>query len=132
MKLYLSIIGLCGALSLSAQQIVPLSYRQYMEKVVEGNLEYAAERLNVNVSEAEVTAAKVFNDPNLSVSYFNNENNSLRMGEGVEVELSKTFTFGKRSAGIALARSENELTKALLAVISVICVRKRLSLIWKH
>ena len=111
MKLYLSIIGLCGALSLSAQQIVPLSYRQYMEKVVEGNLEYAAERLNVNVSEAEVTAAKVFNDPNLSVSYFNNENNSLRMGEGVEVELSKTFTFGKRSAGIALARSENELTR---------------------
>ena len=115
MKLYLSIIGLCGTLSLSAQQIVPLSYRQYMEKVVEGNLEYAAERLNVNVSEAEVTAAKVFNDPNLSVSYFNNENNSLQMGEGVEVELSKTFTFGKRSAGIALARSENELTKALLA-----------------
>lgn len=50
MKLYLSIIGLCGTLSLSAQQIVPLSYRQYMEKVVEGNLEYAAERLNVNVS----------------------------------------------------------------------------------
>ena len=59
MKLYLSIIGLCGALSLSAQQIVPLSYRQYMEKVVEGNLEYAAERLNVNVSEAEVTAAMI-------------------------------------------------------------------------
>lgn len=106
---------LAGSLAGSAQQMVPLSYRNYMEKVAEGNLEYAAERLNVNVSEAEVSAAKVFNDPNLSVSYFNNENNSLEMGEGVEVELSKTFTFGKRSAGIALARSESELTKALLA-----------------
>lgn len=115
MKLYLSIIGLAVAFTASAQQIIPLSYRQYMEKVAEGNLEYAAERLNVNVSEAEVTAAKVFNDPNLAVSYFNNENNSLQMGEGVEVELSKTFSFGKRGAGIALARSESELTKALLA-----------------
>lgn len=115
MKLYISIACLCATLTASAQQIIPLSYRQYMEKVAEGNLEYAAERLNVNVSEAEVTAAKVFNDPNLAVSYYNNENNNLQMGEGVEVELSKTFSFGKRGAGIALARSESELTKALLA-----------------
>lgn len=109
------IAGLVLTLPVIAQQIVPLSYRYYIEKVAEGNLEYAAERLNVNVSDAEVTAAKVFNDPNLSVSYFNNQNKTLQMGEGVEVELSKTFTFGKRSAGIALARSESELTKALLA-----------------
>ena len=95
--------------------MVPLSYHNYMEKVTEGNLEYAAERLNMDVSEAEVVASKVFNDPNLSVSYFNNENGSLQMGEGVEVELSKTFSFGKRGANIALARSESELTKALLA-----------------
>lgn len=115
MKLYISIACLCATLTASAQQIIPLSYRQYMEKVAEGNLEYAAERLNVNVAEAEVTAAKVFNDPNLAVSYYNNENNNLQMGEGVEVELSKTFSFGKRGAGIALARSESELTKALLA-----------------
>lgn len=115
MKLYISIACLCATLTASAQQIIPLSYGQYMEKVAEGNLEYAAERLNVNVSEAEVTAAKVFNDPNLAVSYYNNENNNLQMGEGVEVELSKTFSFGKRGAGIALARSESELTKALLA-----------------
>lgn len=115
MKLYISIACLCATLTASAQQIIPLSYHQYMEKVAEGNLEYAAERLNVNVSEAGVTAAKVFNDPNLAVSYYNNENNNLQMGEGVEVELSKTFSFGKRGAGIALARSESELTKALLA-----------------
>lgn len=115
MKIYMLIAGLVLTAPVGAQQIVPLSYRNYMEKVAEGNLEYAAERLNVNVSDAEVTAAKVFNDPNLSVSYFNNQNKTLQMGEGVEVELSKTFTFGKRTAGIALARSESELTKALLA-----------------
>lgn len=115
MRHYITMCLLAGSLAGSAQQMVPFSYRNYMEKVAEGNLEYAAERLNMNVSEAEVVASKVFNDPNLSVSYFNNENGSLQMGEGVEVELSKTFSFGKRGANIALARSESELTKALLA-----------------
>lgn len=115
MRYYITMCLLAGSLVGSAQQMVPLSYRNYMEKVAEGNLEFAAERLNMNVSEAEVVASKVFNDPSLSVSYFNNENGSLQMGEGVEVELSKTFSFGKRGANIALARSESELTQALLA-----------------
>ena len=115
MKKYIILSLLCGCLSANAQTMVPLTYRQYMERVAEGNLEYASEKLNVPAAKAEVTAAKVFNDPNLSVSYFNNENNSLQMGEGVEVELSKTFSFGKRGANISLARSESELTEALLA-----------------
>lgn len=99
---------------MAGQPLLPLSYRQYMEKVIAGNFEYAAERLKVSVSDAELVASKVFNDPNLSVSYFNNENSSLKMGEGVEVELSKTFTLGKRGAGIALAKSEKQLAEALL------------------
>lgn len=115
MKKYITLSLLCGCLSVNAQTMLPLTYRQYMERVAEGNLEYASEKLNVPAAKAEVTAAKVFNDPNLSVSYFNNENNSLQMGEGVEVELSKTFSFGKRGANISLARSESELAEALLA-----------------
>lgn len=114
MKKYI-ILLFSGCLSVSAQTIEPLSYSQYMDRVVEGNLGYASEKLNVPAAHAEVTAAKVFNDPNLSVSYFNNENGSLQMGEGVEVELSKTFSFGKRGANISLAQSESELAEALLA-----------------
>lgn len=98
-----------------SQVRIPLTYSRYVEKVWAGNLEYAAEKLNVDISAAEVTAAKVFNDPSLSVSYSNNEDHRLQMGQSVEVELSKTFTFGKRGAGIALAQSEKELTEALLA-----------------
>ena len=82
MKKYIILSLLCGCLSANAQTMVPLTYRQYMERVAEGNLEYVSEKLNVPAAKAEVTAAKVFNDPNLSVSYFNNENNSLQMGEG--------------------------------------------------
>ena len=110
------LLGLFGSVHLIlAQTPVRLSYTQYMTSVINDNLGYAAEKLNVPAAQAEVTAAKVFNDPNLSVSYYNNENNTLQMGEGVEVELSKTFTFGKRGANIALAKSEQALAEALLA-----------------
>ena len=110
------LLGLFSSVHLIlAQTPVTLSYTQYMTSVINDNLGYAAEKLNVPAAQAEVTAAKVFNDPNLSVSYYNNENNTLQMGEGVEVELSKTFTFGKRGANIALAKSEQALAEALLA-----------------
>lgn len=120
MKQFQRLIGLLvgGSLPLvmaMGQTPVNLSYADYMQRVAQDNVGYAAEKLNVPAAQAEVTAAKVFNDPNLSVSYYNNENNSLQMGEGVEVELSKTFSFGKRGANIALAKSEQALAEALLA-----------------
>ena len=120
MKRFQRLIGLLvgGSLPLvmaMGQTPVNLSYADYMQRVAQDNVGYAAEKLNVPAAQAEVTAAKVFNDPNLSVSYYNNENNSLQMGEGVEVELSKTGSFGKRGANIALAKSEQALAEALLA-----------------
>ena len=114
MRHYITMCLLAGSLAGSAQQMVPLSYRNYMEKVAEGNLEYAAERLNMNVSEAEVVASKVFNDPNLSVSYFNNENGSLQMGEGVEVELKANWR------------------RRCLPIISVTCVPKQPFPTWRR
>jgi cobalt-zinc-cadmium efflux system outer membrane protein len=85
-----------------------------MEKVMEGNKSFAAEKLNVSASEAAVVAARVFNDPSLSVEYGYNDDNRLQMGQSVAVELSKTFTIGKRGANINLAKSQKELDAALL------------------
>ena len=94
MRTILSILFITAcAWTSHAQTTVTLSYPDYMRKVRENNLAYAAEKLNISIASAGVTASKVFNDPNLSLSYFNNENRTLQMGEGVEVELSKTFTF---------------------------------------
>lgn len=98
-----------------AQQVIPVSYHEYIEKVTSGNIEYAAEKLNVDISAAEVVASKVFNDPTLAVSYYNNSEWDKQMGYGTEIEISKAFSFGKRKAGINLAKSEKELTEALLA-----------------
>lgn len=106
---------LAVGVSLQAQnKPFPLSYQEYLGKVSSGNLEYAVEKLNVSTAQADLVAARVFNDPELSVSYFNNENSKLQMGEGFAVGLTQTVTLGKRSAAIGMARSENELTQVLL------------------
>lgn len=93
----------------------PIGYTHFLEQVSNRNMEYAAEKLNVSIAEAEAVAAKVYNDPQLSVEYFNNEQNKLQMGYGVSLELSQTVSFGKRSAAVKLAHSESELAQALLA-----------------
>ncbi len=95
--------------------IQPLTYTQYMDKVNAGNLEYAAQKLNVSISEAEAIAANVRNDPQLGFNYFNNEQAKKKMGYGGSVSISQTVTFGKRTANVELARSESALSKALLA-----------------
>lgn len=113
-KIYIWFMLAVGV-SLQAQnKPFPLSYQEYLGKVSSGNLEYAVEKLNVSTAQADLVAARVFNDPELSVSYFNNENSKLQMGEGLAVGLTQTVTLGKRSAAIGMARSESELTQVLL------------------
>ena len=91
-----------------------IDYRTYMELVQKQNIGYAAEKLNINAAEAELKAAHVFNDIVLGVEYADNDDKNMMMGRSVAVELSKTFSFGKRGANIDLAKSEKELTSALL------------------
>ena len=93
----------------------PISFSAYMAKVDSGNLEYAAQKLNISIAKAEVVAAKVRNNPEIGFSYFNNEQSKKQMGYGGNVSLSQTFTFGKRVAAIDLAKSNNELTSSLLS-----------------
>ncbi len=92
----------------------PLDYQTYMGLVLKQNLSYAAEKLNISISEAEIKAAKVFNDPQLSFEYANNDDRRMQMGQGVSAEISKTFSPGKRNARIDLAKSEKALNEALL------------------
>ena len=58
-------------------------------------------------------AAKVFNDPELSVSYGNNQDWDLQMGQSVEAEMSiNPDLAGVRRARIAVAQSEKDITEA--------------------
>ena len=113
------VLLLCAKFTASAQMAGAtrertIDYKSYMEEVLKQNIGYAAEKLNISVAEANIKAAQIFNDPELSVEYADNDDNRMQMGRSYSAEISKTFSFGKRQANIDLAKSEKELTDALL------------------
>lgn len=98
-----------------AQTINAQEYSDYMNAVEKQNAAFLAERYNVSIAEAQTAAARVFNDPTLSVEYGNNQDWSLQMGQSVEVGLSYLFNLGNvRRARINVARSEEEISRAAI------------------
>lgn len=111
MKRILFITALIVSLPSMAQDI---SYGRYMERVFKDNIALTARKLDIEIADATVTGAKVFNDPTLAVTYSNSEDWSKGLGQGIEVELGKTFTFGVRRGRIDIAEKERSQTVALL------------------
>lgn len=111
MKKILFFTAIILSLQVTAQDI---SYAEYMERVFRNNIALTAKSLDLDIAEAGVTSSKVFNDPTLAVSYTNNEDWSEGLGQGIEVELGKTFTFGVRRERMNIAESERKQTIALL------------------
>ena len=98
-----------------AQEQHTLAFNEYLNRVKNANIDYLVEKYNVDIADAMVKAAKVFPDPDLSVSYGNNQDWDLQMGYGVDAELSYTLELGgKRRARVRVAQSEKEMTEALL------------------
>lgn len=94
----------------------PMTYDEFNKLVAEKNTLYLAEKYNIDIAAASLQAAKVFNDPELSVAYGNNQDWDLQMGQSVEVGLSiNPDLAGVRRARIAVAGSEKEITEASVA-----------------
>lgn len=102
------------ALALTYATAQNISYGQYMEQVLANNIALTAQRLNIDIAAANVKASKVHNDPTLAVTYSSNEDWSKKLGDAIEGELSRTFTFGVRKGGIKVAESKQAETAALL------------------
>ncbi|MDR1371177.1 MAG: TolC family protein, partial [Dysgonamonadaceae bacterium] len=106
---------LCFAITSNAQEKRVLTFDKYLNNVKNNNISFLAEKYDVDIAGANVKAAKVFPDPELSVSYVNNQNWNLQMGYGIDAELGYTLELGgKRKARIRVAESEKEMTEALL------------------
>ena len=92
-----------------------LTFNQFLYQVSQNNLEYAAEKYNVNISEAAIELAKVFPNPYISFDWNEFRAGQSRTGYGFIPELGTTVELGgKRKARIDLADSQKELTQALL------------------
>ncbi|MDR2498222.1 MAG: TolC family protein, partial [Tannerellaceae bacterium] len=115
LKFMILLFSLCTALTAYAQEKQLLTFNDYLDKVKKSNISYLAEKYNVDIAEANLKAAKVFPDPELSLAYANNQNWNLQMGYGFDAELAWTLELGgKRKARIRLAQSEHDMTAALL------------------
>jgi cobalt-zinc-cadmium efflux system outer membrane protein len=92
-----------------------LTYKEYMKNVKENNIDYVIKKYDVNISEANLEASKVFPNPEISLSYSNNQDKTLKMGQSYEGGLEYSLELGgKRKARIGVAKLETEITKILL------------------
>ena len=112
MKKALFILTLILSITTSTAQTI--SYSEYMERVLENNIALTAKRMDIEIADAAVIGSKVYNDPSIALTYTNNEDWSKGLGQGIELELSRTFTFGVRRSRIDLAESERTQAVALL------------------
>lgn len=91
----------------------PVTYQQYNKMVVENNVLYLAEKYNVDMASAMCQAASVFNDPELSLSYGNNQDWNLQMGQALEAGVSiNPDLAGVRRARMAVAGNEKDISEA--------------------
>jgi cobalt-zinc-cadmium efflux system outer membrane protein len=113
-------ILLCLSSLLSAQTDssfvhIDLTYKDYLNKVVSGNLDFAAQKFNVDIAKAQIEAAKIFQNPSIAVEWTGNKESVARNGYGVSTQLTQTIELGgKRKARINFAKSGSLLTDALL------------------
>lgn len=107
---------LCLALMPMALMAEELTYDRFIRLVAEKNVGYLAEQYNIDIAAANRQAAKVWNDPELSVEYGNNQDRVMEMGQSVDVGLSYDLDIaGVRRARIRVAKSEEQLTEASVA-----------------
>lgn len=96
-------------------KLVPVSLAEYLAKVSKGNLGYIAGQFSVSIAEAQLKAAKVFADPEISVAYSNNQDQTMLMGQGIDAGISYPFSLGnKRGAAVSIAKSQKELAQSAL------------------
>lgn len=91
-------------------------FDRWLHLVAEHNSSYIAEKYNIDIAIANKQAARVFNDPEISFDYGNNQDWNLQMGQTYEVGLSYTISTGnERGARIKVAESELAMTEAAVA-----------------
>lgn len=94
---------------------IDLTYKDYLKKVVNGNLDLASQKFNIDIAKAQVDAARIFQNPSIAVEWTGNKENVATNGYSVSTQLSQTIELGqKRKARVNFAKSESLVADALL------------------
>lgn len=94
----------------------PINFNDFLHRLGQHNLNYAAELLELDIAMAEAEHVKIFQDPTFSFEATDNGQRRMQMGYEFESSLEWTLELGgKRKARINAAQSRIELTKILLS-----------------
>lgn len=120
-KIILGLLIVHLSTCLSAQDIDTLfskktiDYTTFIGWVGKNNLDYSAEKFNVNIAEANILNAMIFPDPELGFGFADNGQRRMDMGYTFNSGISWTLELGgKRKTRIDVAQNEAQLTKYLL------------------
>jgi cobalt-zinc-cadmium efflux system outer membrane protein len=92
-----------------------IDFARYLNLVGQNNLGFIAEKLEVNIADALARAERVFPDPELTATLYDNDAGSVLFGRGLELELGYDLEIsGQRRSRIRLAKSEAEMARILL------------------
>ena len=100
----------------AALQAQEIGYEDFMRQVAERNAGYLVEKYNVEIAVANARAAKIFNDPELSFGYSNNQDWSMQMGQSYETGISYTMSLGNvRGARMKVSMTEQQIAEKAAA-----------------
>lgn len=105
------IFGLLFTLLTIGVKAQTLNYKSYIDSIRRNNADYVAEKLNVAISQAELSAARTTDDPSVSLEYGNNSDWSIAMGQSASVEISKSLPLGKLAARAGVARQQLKVSQ---------------------
>ncbi len=114
-KLLLLSIGLLFlSINVKAQVYLEISLEEYLSKINRSNLEYAAQRLNIDIAKAEIISASVFNNPVLDFEYGNMGIRGDEMEEDGELTISQTISPKRRSSAKSIALANYQISELVL------------------
>jgi cobalt-zinc-cadmium efflux system outer membrane protein len=93
---------------------IPFSFEAFLTEVAQNNLEYAAQRYNVSIAQAQIVKARVYPNPVLGTGFWGDVSGQ-DMPSVFNLGITQTFlTGGKRRAGIQVAERNYKVAGATL------------------
>lgn len=90
----------------------PIDYVEFIHKLSTQNLGHQVELYHLKIADAEIKAASILPDPEISFGVHDNQQKRMRLGYGFEVELEWDLELGgKRKARKKLATAEKDLAQ---------------------